>query len=195
LMLWIRRRGSECAGSVGTGSEAPLSHEARLTLAAVLARLIPSEPGSPGATEARLLEFVEAELQGDLRDLASGYEANLRTLDRFAATSHSSFAELETVAQDDLLRRLERDELDGFEPSAACFFDLLVRNAIEGMFGDPGRQGNAGFVGWDLIGYPGVRLCWSAEDQQLDVEIPLAHQSSADAARVAASEAARSPLV
>ena len=34
------------------------------------------------------------------------------------------------------------------------------------MFGDPYYGGNANFVGWDLIGYPGVRTMVQPADQQ-----------------------------
>jgi hypothetical protein len=34
------------------------------------------------------------------------------------------------------------------------------------MFGDPYYGGNTNFVGWDLIGYPGVRTQVTAADQQ-----------------------------
>jgi hypothetical protein len=34
------------------------------------------------------------------------------------------------------------------------------------MFGDPYYGGNANFVGWDLIGYPGVRTMVTAADQK-----------------------------
>jgi len=34
------------------------------------------------------------------------------------------------------------------------------------MFGDPYYGGNANYVGWDLIGYPGVRTSVSAADQK-----------------------------
>ena len=34
------------------------------------------------------------------------------------------------------------------------------------MFGDPYYGGNANFIGWDLIGYPGVRTAISPSDQK-----------------------------
>jgi gluconate 2-dehydrogenase gamma chain len=35
------------------------------------------------------------------------------------------------------------------------FFQLLRTHTIEGMFCDPMHGGNAGLIGWQLIGYPG----------------------------------------
>jgi hypothetical protein len=34
------------------------------------------------------------------------------------------------------------------------------------MFGDPYYGGNANFVGWDLVGYPGVRTMVTPGDQR-----------------------------
>jgi len=36
------------------------------------------------------------------------------------------------------------------------------------MFSDPIHGGNVDFAGWDLMGYPGVKLVWSAEDQAVN---------------------------
>jgi hypothetical protein len=44
----------------------------------------------------------------------------------------------------------------------------MVRgHTIEGTFCDPYYGGNADFVGWDLIGYPGLRMAVGAEDQRM----------------------------
>ena len=40
------------------------------------------------------------------------------------------------------------------------FFTLLRRHTIEGMFCDPMHGGNAGLVGWKLIGFPGPYMSW-----------------------------------
>jgi hypothetical protein len=33
------------------------------------------------------------------------------------------------------------------------------------MFSDPIYGGNVNFSGWDMVGYPGIKLQWTAEDQ------------------------------
>ena len=43
---------------------------------------------------------------------------------------------------------------------------MVLNHTRQGTFGDPYYGGNANFVGWDLIGYPGVRTTVSAADQQ-----------------------------
>lgn len=43
---------------------------------------------------------------------------------------------------------------------------MLLNHTRQGMFGDPYYGGNANLVGWELIGYPGVRTSVSAADQK-----------------------------
>jgi len=40
-------------------------------------------------------------------------------------------------------------------------------HVMQGTFGDPIYGGNEGFVGWDLIGYPGVRTVVTPAEQKL----------------------------
>jgi len=51
------------------------------------------------------------------------------------------------------------------------FFELVRLHAVQGMFGDPRHGGNAGLAGWDLLGFPGVKVTFTAEEQALDVEV------------------------
>ena len=46
------------------------------------------------------------------------------------------------------------------------FFGLVLGHTHQGTFGDPYYGGNANFIGWDLIGYPGIRTMVTAADQQ-----------------------------
>jgi gluconate 2-dehydrogenase gamma chain len=60
--------------------------------------------------------------------------------------------------QDAVLTDMEKNVATGFIPNAAAFFNLVRAHAIQGTFCDPYYGGNANFVGWDLIGYPGLRV-------------------------------------
>jgi hypothetical protein len=48
------------------------------------------------------------------------------------------------------------------------------------MFCDPYYGGNANFVGWDLLGYPGVRTVVTAEQQRVGIELAPNHKSAYD---------------
>jgi hypothetical protein len=61
---------------------------------------------------------------------------------------------------------VETGAATGFIGSSAAFFALVLSHTHQGTFGDPYYGGNANFVGWDLIGYPGIRTMVSAADQQ-----------------------------
>lgn len=51
------------------------------------------------------------------------------------------------------------DQLD-----PGLFFSTLRTDTIEGMFADPLYGGNAGMVGWALIGYPGAQRSYSPKE-------------------------------
>jgi hypothetical protein len=79
------------------------------------------------------------------------------------------FAELTPLEQDSVLGDVESGAATGggrFTASSAQFFAMMLNHTRQGTFGDPYYGGNANFVGWDLIGYPGVRTAVSAADQQ-----------------------------
>ena len=44
-----------------------------------------------------------------------------------------------------------------------AFFQMLRTHTIEGMFCDPMHGGNAGLIGWQLIGFPGPRMSYRDE--------------------------------
>ena len=59
---------------------------------------------------------------------------------------------------------------------------MVRTHTLQGTFGDPYYGGNANFIGWDLIGYPGVRTMVTAADQQLleHNKLPPNHKSAYD---------------
>ncbi len=141
-------------------------------LSAILERIIPTDGSGAGAREANVLVYVDRALAGDLRDLYPAYAENLPAVDALALGTHAGrFVELAPELQDELLAQIEGGSAPGFSPSSDVFFELLRTHAAEGMFGDPLHGGNAEFVGWELIGFPGVKRVFTARDQELDVEV------------------------
>ena len=65
-----------------------------------------------------------------------------------------------------MLIDVETGAATGFTGSSAAFFAMMLNHTHQGTFGDPYYGGNANFVGWDLIQYPGVRTMVTAADQQ-----------------------------
>ena len=154
------------------------------TLEAIVARLIPTDENGPGATEARAAHYIDRALMGALRGSRAAYAANLAALDAYAqATKGAPFAKLPAVEQDAMLTDMEKNVATGFTPNAAAFFALVRTHTIQGTFCDPYYGGNADFVGWDLIDYPGIRLTVTADEQRMGAKPKPVRQSAyADAA-------------
>jgi gluconate 2-dehydrogenase gamma chain len=154
------------------------------TLEAIVARLIPTDENGPGATEARAAHYIDRALTGPLRGARASYAANLAALDAYAqAKKGAPFAKLPPADQDTVLTDMEKNVATGFTPNAAAFFALVRTHTIQGTFCDPYYGGNADFVGWDLIGYPGIRLTVTAEEQRMKARASPVRQSAyADAA-------------
>jgi Gluconate 2-dehydrogenase subunit 3 len=121
-----------------------LSDAERTTLAAVLERLI------PGAADAQVIRHVE-------RAAAAHAELYVEGL-----AGLGDFASLRADDKDAALAALE----------GGAFFELVRLHAIQGMFGDPSHGGNAGYAGWALLGFPGVKVTFTEDDQALDAEVP-----------------------
>jgi gluconate 2-dehydrogenase gamma chain len=136
-------------------------------LEAIVARLIPTDATGPGATEARAAHYIDRALGGALASSRPAYTAGLAALDRYSRSSRGkAFTELSATDQDSVLIDVETGAATGFTGSSAIFFALVLNHTHQGTFGDPYYGGNANFIGWDLIGYPGIRTMVTAADQQ-----------------------------
>src|SRR5215470_561830 len=151
-------------------------------LEAVCARLIPTDENGPGAAEARAAHYIDRALTGPLRASRDAYAAGLAAIDVYAqASKGAAFAKLSPHDQDAVLTDMEKNVATGFMPDAATFFNLVRTHTIQGTFCDPYYGGNANFVGWDLIGYPGLRMAVGPDEQRMDVPKPV-RQSAYDEA-------------
>lgn len=137
------------------------------TLTAIAARLIPSDDAQGGAAEANAAAYIVRVLAGEHAAYGSAYSAGIDVLERHCAERFgASFVELDLVAQEELLAQVRADA-PWFGGGGEKFFELVRGHVIEGTFCDPRWGGNAGCVGWRLLGYGGPRLRWTAEDQEI----------------------------
>jgi gluconate 2-dehydrogenase gamma chain len=165
------------------------------TVEAMAARLIPTDENGPGAREARAAHYIDRALGGALASSLEAYRSGLSAVDSYARASKGApFAQLSTAEQDGVLRDMENNVATGFSPNASTFFNLVRTHTIQGTFSDPYYGGNANFVGWDLIGYPGVRLAVTANDQRLDSNLIPTHKSAYDYAMFSKTRPARARL-
>jgi gluconate 2-dehydrogenase gamma chain len=154
------------AGAQRAALESFTATEAEL-MDAIVARLIPTDENGPGATEAHAVRYIDRALVGALASSRQTYTAGLAALDRYAQSSRGAvFTKLSPTDQDSVLIDVETGAATGFTGSSAIFFAIVLNHTHQGTFGDPYYGGNANFIGWDLVGYPGVRTMVSAADQK-----------------------------
>ena len=179
---------ADAAQAAASAAPAPLqaltAAEADL-LDAIVARLIPSDANGPGAREANAVRYIDRALAGALSGSRDAYRTGLAALDRYSRSSRgAAFTTLSPTDQDSVLIDVETGAATGsgagFDGSSAAFFALVRTHTLQGTFGDPFYGGNANFVGWDLIGYPGIRTIVTADEQRLGAAVPPTHKSAYD---------------
>jgi gluconate 2-dehydrogenase gamma chain len=142
--------------------------EARI-VAASAARIFPADDAGPGANEAGVVIYIDRQLAGPYgrdryRYTAGPFETGLpeqgyqgketpREVYREGCALLKGFDELPPGSQDARLEQIEKTR----------FFQLLRQHTIEGMFCDPMHGGNAGLIGWQMLGFPGPYMSWSEE--------------------------------
>jgi gluconate 2-dehydrogenase gamma chain len=161
-------------------------------LEAICARIIPSDANGPGAREARAAHFIDRALGGALKDQRDTYRSGLAALAAYCLSSRRQpFLELDARNQDSVLIDVETGAAasGGFPAASGAFFNMVRTHTLQGTFGDPFYGGNKDFVGWDLIGYPGIRLNVTPEDQRLGARLTPTHKSAYDTAMFNKAEA------
>jgi len=155
------------ASHTGTALEALTATELE-TLDAMCARIIPADASGPGAREAKVWRYIDRALAGALSNQREAYRTGLSSLDRYAQASRGKrFHELPPTDQDSILIDVENGSATPgiFAGGSAGFFTTVRGHVMQGMFGDPYYGGNDNFIGWDLIGYPGVRTSVTPTNQ------------------------------
>jgi hypothetical protein len=118
------------------------------------------------------VRYIDRALAGALAAQREAYRTGLEALERYARqTRGAPFLQLSETRQISLLIDVETGTATGanvgFAGSSAQFFALVRGHVMQGTFGDPHYGGNDGFVGWDLLGYPGVRTVVTPAEQRL----------------------------
>ena len=150
-------------------------------LEAICARIIPTDDNGPGAREARAAHYIDRALGGALSGSKQAYTAGLAAFDAYCRSSRRApFTELSPRDQDSVLIDVETGAATGFAGSSAVFFAMVRTHTLQGTFGDPYYGGNRNFIGWDMIGYPGVRTNVSVDEQRLGANLKPNHQSAYD---------------
>ena len=150
------------------GHGAFLNDDDSATVTAFAERLMPGEPGKPGAKEAGVLNYVDLALAGAYSDQQDFYRRGLAALDGYCRAAHNvPFVKLSAAKQDEVITALEAGKATGFTwPSAQAFFNTVRTHTMEGMFADPVYGGNKDFAGWRLVGFPGAQPTFTEADMK-----------------------------
>jgi gluconate 2-dehydrogenase gamma chain len=161
-----------------------LTQEEAATIDAIVDRLIPSDELGPGGKQAGCTVFIDRQLAGPFgvneglynegpfaehplpsQGLQTAmtpreqYRRGLAALGEYCKAHFGgrSFEQLSAGDQDNLLKGLEKGEVElpGF--SARALFAAVHTGAMEGFFSDPIYGGNRDMAGWKLVGFPGTR--------------------------------------
>jgi gluconate 2-dehydrogenase gamma chain len=127
------------------------------TLNALCDRIVPADE-DPGAAWAGAVEFIDRKLVGYHRRYQSLYRAGLHGVEESSLLLFKKeYATLAAPQQDELLRRLEANDVPGQTWSRIRpgeFFGRLVEHTIEGFYGGPRHGGNRDAVSWRMLGLP-----------------------------------------
>jgi hypothetical protein len=148
----------------------------RLTLQAVVDRLVPADELSPAASECGVLDYFDRCLSEWNQSDVPLLRATLAALDVEAQKRGGDFAMLAADTQDELLMAMEAGQFP--EAAGQAGFNRLLRLTLEGMFSDPYYGGNQHYVGWDLIGYPGAVPATTPQMQAMGGRLPALHTSA-----------------
>jgi gluconate 2-dehydrogenase gamma chain len=87
------------------------------------------------------------------------YRLGIKAIDALCRQKlNNAFAALDASKQDEVLKDIQKGSLTSTGLSLATFFsDFLLKNVMEGYFGDPMYGGNKDMAAWKMIRYPGVR--------------------------------------
>jgi gluconate 2-dehydrogenase gamma chain len=150
---------------------------------ALVDRLIPPDPETPGGKDCGCAVFIDRQLAGAYGSRsglymsppfgqgtpqqglqspvtpAQLYRRMLPALDEFCRTTYAgrTFAQLPVNLQDQIIRGMENGPLQLEGQSAIPFFETLLEDTRYGFFADPIYGGNRDMAAWKMIGFPGAR--------------------------------------
>ncbi len=150
-------------------------------LDAFASRILPSDAESPGAHEARAVHYIDRALAGPMASSREQYGVGLSALEDYCRqTKNLSFYQLSEDEQDAIIESMIDSPIEGYSSLNAGFFFMVRTHTIDGTFSDPYYGGNRDFIGWDLLGYPGVRAIATPDEVSQGSSLVPSRQSAYD---------------
>lgn len=167
------------------------------TVEALVDRLIPPDPETPGGKDAGCAVFIDRQLAGSYGEAEGNYNAGphhdgtkqqgeqsaatpaqhyreaLQALDKHCRAKHAaSFTGLSDEQKDAVIAGLEDGSIDlGGKPGS--FFKQLLKDTQQGFFADPIYGGNRDMCAWKMIGFPGARYDYRDWVERHNERFPL----------------------
>ncbi|MGP1354949.1 gluconate 2-dehydrogenase subunit 3 family protein [Roseicyclus sp.] len=156
------------------------ANDARI-LEAVVDRLWPPTD-TPGAVAIGVPRYIDQAMISAYQHAQTQYHEGLGRIDALARSDYGGgFDGLEPEQQDEILTRLQDDDVPGFaEGDGASFFDTIHAHTMQGLFSDPIYGGNRDFEAWRQVGYPGPFYIITEEQQQSFEPLDMPVQSIVD---------------
>jgi gluconate 2-dehydrogenase gamma chain len=150
---------------------------------ALVDRLIPPDPETPGGRDCGCAVFIDRQLAGAYGSAAGLYwsppflqatpeqglqgpytpaqlyRRMLAALDQYCRATYAgkTFAQLLDDEKDRIITGMENESLQLQGMVAKPFFDVLLQDSRHGFFADPIYGGNRDMAAWKMIGFPGAR--------------------------------------
>lgn len=172
---------------------------------ALVDRLIPPDPETPGGKDAGCAVFIDRQLAGPYGHFeglytsgpfhdgteqqgpqspvnpAQHYRQALAALDKHCRNAYGglAFTALSNEKKDAVIAGLEDGKVDlGDKPGS--FFKQLLKDTQQGFFADPLYGGNKDMAAWKMIGFPGARYDYRDWVERHNQRFPLPPVGIAD---------------
>jgi gluconate 2-dehydrogenase gamma chain len=168
---------------VRPGSWQYFTHDEANAVEAIVDRIIPPDPQTPGGKDAGCGVYIDRQLAGPYgkneglfrggpfqegaksqgpqspETPAELYRKGLAALDKHCKDKFGGkgFAALSDADKDAVLHELDNSEMKFGEADGKVFFDQILKDTQQGFFADPIYGGNKDMTAWKMIGFPGAR--------------------------------------
>jgi gluconate 2-dehydrogenase gamma chain len=185
--------------AAGSGPWQFFTAEEAQAIEALVDRLIPPDPETPGGKDVGCAIFIDRQLAGGYgrseglyrsgpflegtkaqgaqspHTPAEHYRQALAALDRYCRRTFDGkpFADLPDASKDELITGLERGTVQLGGLSSQDFFELILRDTHQGFFADPVYGGNKDMAAWKMIGFPGARYDYRDWVERHNERFPL----------------------
>lgn len=143
-----------CKNEIGRQQYRCFSIDESECLGAICEQFIPTDDYL-GAKEAGVVNFIDKLLYQRFPELKPDYKNGISALEKYSMETHrKTFANLSWEQQYVVLQQMERSELPETywkDIPQRKFFDMVLRNTMQGYYGPPRHGGNKDYVSYHMM--------------------------------------------